>query len=77
MTGNDDLVERKMRPRIVALNELIDGVAVSALRLARAKAVEDGRSTVIKIRKTQSCPGFPRFTPYVSAHADRLHRGWP
>src|SRR5271167_1184887 len=80
ITGNHNLVERQARLGAVPLNELIDPVSISALRLGRAKAIQDRRFAVVQIRQAELCfrPLWFRGFPFgVSAHSSRLHRGWP
>src|SRR5664280_865687 len=80
ITGDHNLVERQAWLGAVPLNEFIDRVSISALRLGRAKAIQDRRFAVVQIREAELCfwPLWLRGFPLgVSAHSSRLHRGWP
>src|SRR5271167_4708099 len=80
ITGDHNLVERQARLGAVPLNEFIDPVSISALRLGRAKAIQDRRFAVVQIRQAELCfrpLWFRGFPLGVSAHSSRLHRGWP
>jgi hypothetical protein len=77
---NHNLVERQARLGAVPLNEFIDRVSISALRLGRAKAIQDRRFAVVQIREAELCfrPLWFRGFPFgVSADSSRLQRGWP
>src|ERR1035441_8676624 len=80
ITGDHNLVERQAWFGAVPLNEFIDRVSISALRLGRAKAIQDRRFAVVQIREAELCfrpLWFRGFPLGVSAHSSRLHRGWP
>ena len=55
ITGDHNLVERQARFGAVPLNEFIDRVSISALRLERAKAIEDRRFAVVQIWEAELC----------------------
>ncbi len=64
ITGDHILVERQARLGAVPLNEFIDRVSISALRLGRAKAIQDRRFAVVQIR--EACCRFRRPTIVLS-----------
>ena len=55
VTRYDDLAERQLRLGAVPLNEFINRVLISALRLGQAKAIQNGRFAVIQIRQSELC----------------------
>ena len=80
VAGDYRLVERQAWLGTVPLNEFINRVSISALRLGRAKAIQDRRFAVVQIRGAELCfrpLWFRGFPLGVSAHSSRLHRGWP
>jgi hypothetical protein len=61
------------------LDEFVDRVPISALRLWRAKAIQDRLFAVIQVRKVELCfrsLWLRGFTFGVLAHSSRLHCGW-
>src|ERR1017187_4120345 len=55
ITGDHNLVERQAWLGAVPLNEFIDRVSISTLRLGRAKAIQDRRFAVVQIREAKLC----------------------
>jgi hypothetical protein len=55
ITGNDDLVEGQSWLGAIPLNKFINRVSISALRLGRAKAIQNRRFAVVQIREAELC----------------------
>ena len=55
VAGDHNLVKRQARLGAVPLNEFVDSVPISALRLGCAKAIQDRRFAVIQIREAELC----------------------
>src|SRR5271165_1642088 len=58
IAGDHNLVERQARLRAVPLNEFIDRMSISALRLGRTKAIQDRRFAVVQISVPFSISSF-------------------
>jgi hypothetical protein len=80
ITGDHNLVERQAWLGAVPLDEFINCVSISALRLGRAKAIQDRRFAVVQIREIELCFRLHQFRGFplgVSTHSSRLDTGWP
>src|SRR5215471_4683402 len=71
---NDYSIECQARFRTIPINEFIDRVTISPLRILRSEAVQDCRFGVFEIKQAQDGPGAAASS---SGSWSVLHDRWP